>query len=445
MRDFAVARRVYVSNSPHEFVTFATPNPSLPVQTNPAYVNALSILVLIISVFMFGLRNHREVSWRKNMMTKEAENKKIVKKHIDDEDDDELKLKETIGTMFKKLELDEFENKSWLHNIRFFATTRMRNLHQIDMLSLDGYYVALNIMGQVLNHVLIVVVIMSRYQADDGVCEGLLEMTACEDMLSLDFLNPMCTWHRVGQYCTFKDPSFDILYIIRFVAFVSVAVYPLNFILSSLLRTVDTMSISVLQEPHQSILKRRDRNKVYIDNGPVSDELKKDDSRMKSYMSMKDIIKKQLEEEAARVKEVKVQEHTERKPNVFREIQTKSSLLWSAARLHLLQHNSDLLIPSDEADYLVGLEHHDEICSLWQPIPKPMYDRTWQLFGMIEHELQMLALRFSQHGQPSIASRIVRSHSKALVESKLCSARREEGNPNLSQFNPELSQFNPKL
>lgn len=122
----------------------------------------------------------------------------------------------TIGSFFALLMPEEFESKSWLWSLKYFSTSRQRNLLDEKAVSMPGYLsVLLNVLGQGLNHILATLILLRAFQSDDGTCEILLEKKGCLASLALDLHNDLCVWHEIGEYCSFNLPSFSWLDLIR--------------------------------------------------------------------------------------------------------------------------------------------------------------------------------------------------------------------------------------
>ena len=416
--EVTVYKGVNILNKALNYTTFATKNPSIPIKANQVLINAFSIASAIFFFLFYGFK------YRKSNNDK---NKPFVDKNKADEIDSDFSSVSndniTMSNFFKFIIPEEFENKFSPLLLKCFFISRKRNIFNqfFSIPKKNQYLIFINIAGQILNHTLVTFIIISYYQSDTGECELLKTKESCLDDYAIDFKSNLCYWERVGEYCYFNSPNFDIFYLIRFIVLICIAVIPLNYLLTYLILSIDTILLADTNSSNS-----KSSSKVYIEESN-NYQSRESNQENQGYKSAKDILKSQLEKE--KVLSAELSKNEIRRPNIFRDLQTKQSILWSAARMSQLKNTSDLLIPVDEADLLINLCHDKNICSLWAPQKEFKFDRSWQFLGMLEYAIHIFQLYFaSQYGQPHIASQIVYTQSKSLIQNKLTSARREEGN-----------------
>jgi len=428
--EVSLSKGLYVLTHSTSLVTFETENPSVPRRANQVLINSISILTAVVVLFL--LRRKYAMNRNKNKPQKITHGSKGT----DDENSSSIEnavvdLYKELDELFTKLIPDEFDLTNLFYHLQPFTILKKRNRQQSDNASRSIYYFLIYLFCEALNHILVVELLLVTYQSDTGECEALRDERICLAALSADFVSHGCVWERVGQTCAFRIPTYEWTHIIRFIAFISVATRPLNFFLVYILQFLDTIDLACQEDELVfGTRKGTSHNKIYvldsssnIDENGNSPEFRKE----VGYVSSKDSLRQQLVEEAERIRVEKEPVKKSKIQNVFTKLLTKQAKYFLAARLSLLQKHSDLLVPSDEADYLMMLENSEKVSSMWPFAPAPYFDRSWQLSGIIEHQIVTFLLQFGQYGQPSVSSVIVRSLDKHMIEHTLARARREEG------------------
>jgi hypothetical protein len=88
--------------------------------------------------------------------------------------------------------------------------------------------------------------------ADDNYCQSLQNDMLCTEKLTLDGLDPLCTWDKLGDFCYLLQPEDTLLWVLEICLVAGMVSVPLNYIILMLCRSLD--GIPILHGYHEKAI-----------------------------------------------------------------------------------------------------------------------------------------------------------------------------------------------
>ena len=71
-------------------------------------------------------------------------------------------------------------------------------------------------------------ILAALYYADDGQCDAYENVFDCLAPVSVDFINPLCSWDRLNRVCSFIPPGVEFFSLLFLTAVLSIVSVPMD-------------------------------------------------------------------------------------------------------------------------------------------------------------------------------------------------------------------------